>query len=224
MSKEKEDVIVDVEEVYSKSEEFVIQNRKPILIAIGVVVAIVAIYFGYSMRLESLEEEAQRNIFKAEQYFEIDSLNKAIYGDGVNYGFLDIIDNFSGTKSANLAHYYLGICYLNLGQYEDAIEQLEAFNSSDIMIAAIAEGALGDAYLELGNTEDAIGQYKKAAESSTNDFTSPIYLLKAGEAAESIQDFEKAVEFYEMIKMDFPESNEGKNIDKYISRASAYIN
>ncbi len=224
MSKEKEEVIVDVEEVYSKSEEFVIQNRKPILIGIGAIIAVIAIYFGYEMRLESLEVEAQRQIFKAEQYFEQDSLQLAINGDDVNYGFLDIIDNYSGTKSANLAQYYLGISYLHLGQFENAIDALENFSSDDIMISSIAYGALGDAHLELGDVDAAIGYYNKAAGNNENEFTSPFYLLKAAEAAESVQDYKAAVGYYEDIKMNFPESNEGKNIDKYISRASAYIN
>jgi hypothetical protein len=113
---QKDEVIVDIEEVYSKSEQLIEKYKKPITYVIGSIVVIIASYFGYvKLYLEPLEQEAQSEMFKAERYFEMDSLQKAVNGDGVSYGFVDIIDIYGGTKSANLAHYYLGISYLRLG-------------------------------------------------------------------------------------------------------------
>jgi len=222
---QEDEVIVNIEEVYSKSEHFIEVYKKQITYAIGIIVAIVAGYFGYlKLYLEPLESEAQSEMFHAEQYFQKDSLDKAINGDGVAYGFVDIIDIYGGTKSANLAHYYLGISYLRQGLYEDAIEELSSFSSSDIMLTSISIGAQGDAYMELGDTESAISQYQKAASSKANDFTSPMYLFKAGQALESINEYEEAVEVYKSIEKDYPESQEGRDIAKYISRASSFVN
>ena len=221
----KDEVIVDIEEVYSKSEQFVEKYKKQISYVIGGIAVVVAAYFAYiKLYLEPLETEAQSEMFRAEQYFNKDSLDKAINGDGAAYGFLDIIDIYGGTKSANLAHYYLGISYLEQGLYEDAIDELGQFSSDDVMLSSISEGAQGDAYMQLGEVENAIDQYKKAANVKPNNYTSPIYLLKAGQALESIGDYESAVDAYEKIKEDYPESQEGRDIQRYISRASSFVN
>lgn len=219
---ENEDVIVDVEQVYSKTEQYVENNKKTLSIIVAVIAIVVGGYFAYTrLYIAPMEIEAQSQMFMAEKYFEKDSLNNAIYGDGLNYGFVDIIDNYGGTKAANLAHYYLGICYLKNGEYDAAIEELESFSSDDILISAIAVGAIGDAYMELNNIDEAIDYYSKAANINTNDLSSPYYLFKAGLAQEQKGDYAGAFENYTTIKKEFSESTEGRNIDKYIARAEA---
>lgn len=226
MSKIREDenteVIVDVQGVYSKTESFIENNKKVLSMVLGGIVVVIGLYFAYTqIYLGPKEIEAQSSIFMAEKYFEKDSLDKAINGDGVNYGFIDIIDEYSGTKTANLAHYYLGISYLRIGAYEDAIEQLKAFSSDDIMISSIAIGAIGDAYMELGNVDDAISYYEKAAKNNENELTTPMYLFKAGLAYEEKGDYAKAFDKYTTIKKDFSDSSEGRTIEKYLARAEA---
>jgi len=226
MSKIREDenteVIVDVQGVYSKTEEFIENNKKMLSMILGGAVVVIGLYFAYTqMYLGPKEIEAQSSIFMAEKYFENDSLDKAINGDGVNYGFIDIIDEYSGTKTANLAHYYLGISYLRTGAFEDAIEQLKAFSSDDIMISSIALGAIGDAYMELNNVDDAISYYEKAAKNNENELTTPMYLFKAGLAYEEKGNYTKAFDKYTQIKNDFSESSEGRTIEKYLARAEA---
>ena len=221
----KEEVIVDIEEVYSKTEKFVEKYKKEISYVVGGIIAIVAAYFGYiNLYLNPLEAEAQGEMFKAERYFEKDSLDKAINGDGVALGFIDIIDLYGGTKSANLAHYYLGISYLKQGYYEEAIDELDQFSSDDVMLSSVSLGAKGDAYMEMGDTEKAISLYLDAANAKPNNFTSPIYLMKAGSALESLGNYEDALATYEEIKEEYPESQEGRDIEKYISRAGSFVN
>ncbi|MCB0410232.1 MAG: tetratricopeptide repeat protein [Flavobacteriales bacterium] len=226
MSKKHEDenseVIVDVQEVYSKTEQFVEKQKKNLTIGIGAVVVIIGLYLAYTkMYIAPMEIEAQSSMFMAEKYFEQDSLQKAINGDGLNYGFIDIIDEYSGTKSANLAHYYLGISYLKTGDYEGAIEELKSFSSDDIMVSSVALGAIGDAYMELGDIDNAISYYEKAAKNNENELTSPMYLFKAGLAYEENGDYESAHKKYSIIKKEYAESGEGRTIDKYLARAEA---
>lgn len=221
-NEENQEVIVDVQEVYSKTEHFVENNKKNLSIIVGGIVVVIALYLGYTkMYIAPMEIEAQSSMFMAEKYFEQDSLQKAINGDGLNYGFIDIIDEYSGTKSANLAHYYLGISYLRTGDYEGAIDELMSFSSDDIMVSSIALGAIGDAYLELGEIDDAISYYKKAAKNQENDLTSPMYLFKAGIAYEEKGDYQAAFDNYTKIKNDYAESSEGRTIEKYLARAEA---
>jgi tetratricopeptide (TPR) repeat protein len=157
-------------------------------------------------------------MFPAEQYFERDEWERALDGDGNNPGFIDIISDYRFTSSANLAKYYAGVCCLHLGEYEEAIGYLSRFKSKDINLSTIALGSMGDAYAQLGDPGKAVGFYKKAAERRSNDFTAPLYLLRAGILLEEEGKLKEAGEMYERIKSDYAVSTEGRNIDKYIAR------
>lgn len=213
-----EERIVAVEEAFSKTEQFIEKNQKIILIVLGVIILIVLGFFAFKRYyLAPRESEAQSQMFMAEKYFEQDSLNKALNGDGNYLGFLDIIDRYSMTKSSNLSKYYAGICYLKLGQFENAINYLEKFNGKDQMIGPMAKGGIGDAYMELNQPDKAISAYIEAAELRNNEFTSPLFYMKAGMACQLQGNNEKALELYRKIKADYPRSYEGSEIDKYIS-------
>lgn len=211
-------------EQFSKAEGFVTENRKSLLIIGGTIVALVLIYFGYqTFIMAPREKEAAEQMFMAERYFEQDSLDKAINGDGNFPGFQEIVDEYGSTKAGNLAKYYLGFAYLRKGQYEQAAESLTEFSSSDEVLSALALSGVADAYLELNNVEEAISYYKKASAKSKDEFTSPIILMKLGMAYENNGDAKKAVETYTKIKTEYVESAEAKDIDKFIARASAKL-
>jgi len=141
----------------------------------------------------------------------------ALNGTEEHLGFIDIIDSYGMTKSANLAHYYAGICYLKLGNYNDAIDYLKGFSADDQVVAPMAMGAIGDAYMELGETDKAINYYLDAANQKVNDFISPMFLQKAAWAYESKGDFSKALSLHERILKEFANSNEGRQAKKYIA-------
>ena len=216
-----EERIVAVEEAFSKTEQFIEKNQKIILIVVGAIIVVVLGYFGFKrLYIAPREKEAQSQMFMAEKCFEMDSVTKALKGDGNYLGFLDIIDQFSMTKAANLSHYYAGICYLKKGEYQNAIDQLNDFSTNDELVAPMALGALGDANMELNNTDKAAEYYLKAADKKLNDLTSPLFLMKAGMAYEVAGKKEDALKAYNRIKTDFPKSNEARDIDKYIARLS----
>jgi len=224
-TKEEEEVIVNVEEVYSRTEEFINKNQVQLLGGVAVIVFIILGYFSYQkFYLAPLEQEAQSQMFVAEQYFQKDSFNIALNGDATYMGFLDIADEYGSTNAGNLAHYYAGISHLRLGQYEEALEHLKKFSSDDVILSAVALGARGDAHMELDDASAALDMYEKAAKTNENDFTTPIYLMKAGLAAEKLGKYDKAVAHYGRLKADFPTTNEGRNAEKYIARAQTLLN
>jgi len=219
--------VINVEEAFSKTEHYIEQNKKSLSIIAVAIVALVGGYFAYKNWYVAGEEtKARVEMFKAEALFEKDSLDKAMNGDVKtgSIGFTQIADDYSITPSGNLAEYYLGICYLRKGQYQEAIEHLEEFNSKDQIVAPIATGAIGDANMELGKTDEAISFYIKAAEQSTNKFSTPIYLKKAAMANEEKKNYSDAVKLYERIKNEYAETSEGRDIEKYIARAKALGN
>lgn len=220
----KDEVIVDVEEVYSRTETFVEENKNVLTIVVAAIAIVVGGYFAYqSFYLEPLQVQAQEEMFMAEKYFGQDSMNLAIYGDGIYPGFLTIADEYSGTKAGNLANYYLGIAYLRTGQYEAAIDALGDFKSDDVMVGDVALGAMGDAYMELGDYNKAESHYVKAANRKPNNFTSPIYLMKAAKTNELLGDYAKAIDLYNEIKEDYKQSPQAVEVDKFIARAEAYV-
>jgi len=156
-------------------------------------------------------------MFYAQNYFEQDSFRLALEGDGANYGFLDIIDEYGMTKSGNLARLYTGISYYKMGQYEDAIENLKKFDANDILYATMALGIIGDSYVELDDLKTAVSYYVKAAQRKKNDITTPIYSKKAGMVYEELQEYGKALECYETIQKEYPQSDEGRDIERYIA-------
>lgn len=169
-----------------------------------------------------MEETASAEMFQAEQYFSTDSFNLALNGDGNALGMLDIIDDYGSTDAGNLANYYAGVAYLKMGQYEDAIEYLNDFSPSGLLGPA-AKGALGDAYAGSGDMDKALSNYESAADMDDNDFTTPIFLFKAGLAAEEVGDYDRAVRLYGKLKKDYADSQEGRDAEKYLARSEAKL-
>ena len=214
--------IVAVEEALSKTERFIESNQKLLTIIIGVIVIAVLLFFGFKrFYMAPREQEAKEQMFMAERYFETDSINLALNGDGMYPGFLDIIDDYSMTKGANLSKYYAGVCYLKMGNFEEAIDYLGSFKAKDQILGPMAKGAIGDAYMELNQTAKAASYYLEAADLKDNEFSTPIFLMKAGWTYEMLNDYKKALEIYERIKIKYPASTEAREIDKYIARAKA---
>ena len=219
-----EERIVAVEEALSKTEQFIERNQKIITYVIGGLIVIVLLVFGFRKFVTQPKEKAgQKALFAAEYYFEQDSLDLALNGFGESIGFLGVIDDYGSTSAGNLAKYYAGICYLNLGEYEEAVDYLKKFDGDDLVSPAMALGAIGDAYMQMGEVEEAIGYYDRAAAKNENELSSPVFLLKAGWAYEMIEDHSSALECYEKIKIDFSTSREARDIDKYIARAKAHL-
>jgi tetratricopeptide (TPR) repeat protein len=227
MAKKKKDVnpqtISSVEETLTRTEQFLEENYKTLLIVLGVLVVLVGLVWLGKLYLNKRNDEAQSQIYQAERYLEIDSLKLALNGDGNYLGFLDIAKNYKFTNTGNLARYSAGICYLHLGNYQEAIDYLNKYTKKDKVIGSLAIGAIGDAYVELGNTEKGISKYLEAADYANNSFNTPIFLMKAAELYELSSKYPEALKLYQRIENEYPESTEGMTIDKYIARVKMLI-
>jgi tetratricopeptide (TPR) repeat protein len=210
------------------------QNKKVVTYVGGGLLALIAgfLYFKLSW-LPEKEAEAVNELFWPQTYFEKDSFNVALNGgamvmspDGQKQmmGFAAIADEYGITESGNLANFYAGICLLQTKRYDEAIEYLKKYNGSDNVASALAFGAIGDANLELKRHDDAIKYYLKAADRRKNSFTSPYFLKKAGIARELSADYAGAVESYERILREYPESTEGREIERDIARVETLGN
>lgn len=203
----------------NKAEMFYQKNNKAINIAGLVIIVLIGCYFGYKyLYMKPREKKAETMIFKAQQYFARDSFQLALQGDGNNYGYLQVIDRYGGTKAGNLAKYSAGVCYVHLGQYQKGIDYLKKFDADDKIVQAMAYGLIGDAYMELGQSKQGINYYKKAGNYNDNDLIAPIYLMRAGLALENAGRREEAIAVFKKIKNKYPMSAQGRDIDKYLAR------
>ncbi len=218
--KKKEDGFEQLEDALTNSEQFIEKNQKMIVNIIIALIIIIGAYFGYNKFIsEPKATEAANQIFGAQNYFERDSFNLALNGDGNTLGFIEIIDKYGSTPSGNLANYYAGLSYLYTGDYQNAIKYLNKFSSEDLLMTNMAIANIGDAYMQLGEYKKAAEHYKKAAASKVNDFSTPMFLMKNGLALEKAGDYNAALKSYEQIEKDFPSSTEARDIEKYIERA-----
>jgi tetratricopeptide (TPR) repeat protein len=205
-------------EKLTKTEQYLEKNKKVVLIALGTIAVVVSGFFLGRYYLNNQNNQAQIDMFQAIYYFEADSLDLALNGDGNNYGFLEIIDNYGFSKAANLAYFYAGAIYLKKGEFETAIDYLSEFSADDIVVQARSYGLIGDAYMELNDFRTASEYYSNAADYKPNEYLSPIYLVKAATAYERLMEFESARDCFETIIKEYPESSEYQNARKHKAR------
>jgi tetratricopeptide (TPR) repeat protein len=227
------EVFNTLDETASKTEAFVEKNQKYIFIIIGIVAAVVLGYLGYNEFIAKPKQAtAMNDMFQAQKYFN-DAVNGtakdslytlALKGGEGKFGMLDVIKEYSGTPSANLANYYAGTAYLHLKDYKKAIEHLSNFKSDDEILAPLAKGNIGDAFAQLNQSEDALDYYEQAAELRNNEYTTPMYLYKAGVIALDLGKADKALTYFNKIKEEFPNSSEAGTIDVFIGKAQVLAN
>ena len=212
---------LNVEDALTQSEAFLIKYKNAIIGGVVAVIIIVAGFIMYkNLYAEPREEKAQAALFKGQEYFEQDAFEQALNGDSIGYtGFLKVADDYSGTKAANLAKAYAGICYAQLGKYEEAVKMLDSFNGKDQMVAPAILGAAGNCYAQLGQLDKAASTLLSAADKADNNTLSPIFLIQAGEILVKQGKYDDAVNAYTKIKDKYFQSYHAMDIDKYIEQA-----
>jgi tetratricopeptide (TPR) repeat protein len=220
--KQAEKNLEGIEQALTRSEQFIEDNQKILTYVLGALIVLLLVVIGGNrFYLKPLNEEAASEMFYAERFFESDSFNLALNGYGTYPGFLSILDDYGMSKSARLARYYAGVCYHQLGDYQEAIHYLGKFRTDDLLVGAAKYSTMGDAYVEMGDLNKATSAYKTGIEKYENNFSSPILLKKLGIVYEEQGNLEGALQAYESIELNYPDSPEGREIKKYIGRVES---
>lgn len=199
-------------------EDFLKNNSKILAGLLAVAVVLIGGILFFQINTQNQNEKAQAEMFQAVYFFEQDSVDYALNGDGINKGFLSIVENYPRTDAANLANLYIGSIYLSQKNFKDALTHLEDFSTDDYLVQAKSYSLIGDANLELGNTAEAIAQYTKAARTNENKFISPKYLAKLAVAQEEAGKVEDAIKTYAEIEEKYYESFEYAAARKHKAR------
>lgn len=230
MANKKQQEVLEQNETLSKSEEFILKNKKNIIIAVIAILAIIAGIFMYKAYVSGPREvKASTALGRGQEYFNADQYDKALNGDGANYaGFLKIASDYSSTDAGNLANLYAGLCYANLGKWEEAVKYLDQYSpADDSMVSPAAVAALGNAYAHVNQIDKAISALKKAADMAdskgvdgVNNSIAPTFRLQAAQLVESQGNKDEALKMYQDIKKKYVNSAlvQSQEIDKYIER------
>lgn len=221
-----DDTLIDLSQAKVTATHFFERNQKVILGGLAGIALIVGGYLVYRyVIVEPKQKEAVEQMFQAQLQFEKDSFDLALNNPGGGYsGFLDIIDQYGATPAGNTARLYAGLSYLNLGNFDEAVNYLSDFDPTDDITSAMKLGALGDAYAELNQMDKALSHYNKAASAGDNSLTTPYYLLKVGQLSEKEGNVAEARKAYEKIRSEYPQTEEGQEIEKYLARLDAADN
>ncbi len=220
MKEQNEEKNLEVSGIIAKTEQFIEKSRKTIIVvACAVVVVGLAIWAYVGLYAQPRQKRAAEEMFAAEQWFNDGDFEKALNGNDQYLGFNDVIDQYGCTKSGNLAKYYAGICQLNLGKFDQAIDLLKSYKGKDTFTGSEALMLIGDCYAEQDNAKEAANYYQKAASKANNFIVSPTALWKAGMMQLKLGDKDAAVKCFQQIKDNYPESPMYAEADKYISYA-----
>lgn len=219
-TKKDEPIALDVQ--LTKTEAFIEKNLKKILLAIAAVAIVVIAVFAYNSYKSNKDAKAQVAIAAAQTAFAEQQYEKALNGDGaISIGFLRVIDEYSGTKTANLAKLYAAICYANIENYDEAIKLFESYDrKNDQMVSPASLAALANCYIQKDQNDKGVELLLKAAKAANNDALSPVFLLQAAKVYEADGKNDKAVELYKEIKEKYFRSPVSSDIDKYIEKAT----
>lgn len=133
-----------------------------------------------------------------------------------------VVKKYDGHVGGEIAQFTLARQYMTKGNYKKALDLLEDVDVSDTYVAVHAIGLQGDCNSELGKYKEAMALYEEAAAKNENEYTSPMYLFKAGMVAEELKDYEKATALYEQIRDNYVTFSSQKQIEKYIARVSNF--
>jgi TolA-binding protein len=205
----------------AESEDFVRNNRNLLLGILAAVVLAVVGGFGYYTWRNNQDQKAQTAMFRAVNYWETDSLKKAVKGDGQAPGLNTIANEYGGTKAGNLANFYSGVAALKEGNFKAALDYLEDFSSDDYLVQSRAYALMGDAQLEMNKFKEAADLYAKAADHNANEYFSPSYLMKEATARELANDNAGALKAYDRIINDYPAAPEVAEARQFKARVEA---
>ncbi|MEM7055484.1 MAG: tetratricopeptide repeat protein [Bacteroidota bacterium] len=211
------------EEKLQQAMAYVKHRQRRLYLVAAFALAIALSTFLWKRHQQQQNTAAQSEMFQAAYYFEEDSWEQALQGDGTYAGFLDIINEYSMTKAANLAHFYAGVCYMHQQDYEAAIKHLKQFKAADFLLQARAWALIGDALTEQQAHAKATTYYLKAADYKPNESFTPTYLAKAALAYEANQDYQAALHCYQRIIQQYPQAALYREARKHASRLEALL-
>ena len=212
-TKPEDDTLLDVGEVYTKTERFVDENRSTLTYGVGGLAVLILAVIGYqSFVVGPAEAAAETDAWRAENYFEMDSMSLAALGDGYAAGLEEVMADHEGTAAGQRAAYRMGIYYRDAGDFEGAIAAFEEVNVGDDVVQVLAAGNIGDCYVKLADYESAQAAFNNAISLATSsmaeDVLAPMFLYKGALVEIELGNNAQAKKHLDRIVEDYPTSQQ----------------
>lgn len=233
MADQKKNTAPTETDIVERARGFWASNNKKIIIAGSALILILGSILGYKYLVSIPNEKAANDlIFSAEKLFDKmattssynkDTVNMVLNGDKANgvTGLLKVAGSYGSTNSGNRAEYMIGVCYLQLKQFDKAIKHLKDFDANGAtQIQSKAYLLLGHAYAEQKKTDDALSYYKKAGTiSDLDESMATEALFIAGRYADAIGKTKEAIDIFQNLKDKYPASLHvsSGDVDKYLA-------
>lgn len=211
----------------NKTELFLEKNARTVSYVLLGLIVLAALIFGYRSLVVAPRTEKAADMLAQAQYRVEASAPEyalALNGDENGPGFLDVIEQYGATPSGNLARHYAGICYLKLGDLDNAAMYLGKYKPVKGIPGALVNaqnyGLQGDVAVQKKDYANAVKLFDKAVAAADNNLTAPLYLRKAGLAAQAAGDRAQAIVYYQRILDQYPGSYAAREAEKLLGAAN----
>jgi tetratricopeptide (TPR) repeat protein len=220
----KEDALLTA---YAEATTFYYENKKMLNYALtGLVVLVIGILIFVNNRKAS-NEKAQLEFAKVFALYDAGSTEKSQFNAAIQgkpeqgiIGLKAIVDNYGSTEAGEIARFYLANSYFQLGQYDDALKQFDAFSGGDALLRSSALAGIAGCYEAKKEYAKAAPQFEKAAGVFAGNANAPEYLNSAARCYGLAGEKEKAVTLLKQLKKDYPTSQYARDADRFISQFS----
>lgn len=194
------------------------ENKKKVYIGIAAVVVIVAGIFLYTSNRNAKNEEAEVKLSAVISLYEQGKYPEAMNGDpaaGI-MGLNAIVNEYGSTNSGETAKLYLGNCFFNLKDYDNALKQFDSYSGSNDIVKSSCISGIGAIYEAKGDLKKAGEYYEKAANVNKGVVINQENLFYAIRAYTNAGDKESARRIFASLKEQYPKSkyiNESKRFE-----------
>jgi tetratricopeptide (TPR) repeat protein len=210
-------------ETFSKAQSFYDQNKSAVIGAAIALVVIIGGSVGWYYYSTAQEQKAQQLMGTATQAYLQGNYEEALRGSEADFtvGFEQIINNYSITDAANLAHYYAAVSEFKLGNPQKALNYIKDYEIPEGIMGVGPISFHGVIHTELGNHAQAAQMYVKAAEWDVNESTTPYNYLEAAKAFNDAGNQAEAQKYAQKIVDEYANSTQVTDAQKLLGMLAA---
>ena len=213
---------------YAGATSFYYENKKYISYALTALLVVVVGIFIIVNNRRANNEKAAAEFAKVFPIYDagasqVSQFKVAIDGQPEKniMGLKKIVENYGGSDAGEIARYYLGNAYYQLGQYDDALKAFDSFSSNSSLLNASAYAGIAGCYEVKHDLSKAASYYEKAANTLADPIHTPEYLNSSARCYGLSGEKEKAVTLYKRLKKEYPNSTFAREVDRFIAQFSA---
>jgi len=208
-----------------RTADWTVEHRSTLIIAAVVVVVVIAAVIGGWYYLSAQDEKASLDLSQAVRTMDT-PLRAAGSPEQPDFPtftsakeraqaaqkkFQSIVDQYPHTRTADMAHYFVGVTSVTIGDTAAAERNFkDVASNGNRQVAALAKEALAGLYANSNRTKDAVGLYQELINKPTDTVSKVTAQLQLAETYQTSNQPLDAKRLYEQIKKDNPSTEAGQ--------------